>query len=95
MTRKNPALDLKTLHDSEKPSGHYRSHSGRAICPDHNNCKFDDCPHIREHWRGTHCNKDRRDKCPTCIALQKTIMVKNNYNYNLELKSRASRGKNA
>ena len=59
------ALDYFISGDS------HRKHGGRALCPKHDNCEFTDCRCIKPHWRGTHCSRDRRDKCPTCINLPK------------------------
>jgi hypothetical protein len=47
----------------------YRKYQGRARCPKYLSCEFDDCPHIKPHWRGTQCVRDRRDQCPSCHNL--------------------------
>jgi len=46
-----------------------RKHGGRALCPRHQSCEYTDCRCIKPHWRGTHCSRDRRDECPTCMNL--------------------------
>ena len=75
--------EMVVSYDSAIQAGERpRKYSGRAVCPKHNSCEFGDCPHIKTHWRGTHCNRDRRDSCPTCDILPGDY-VKKRREYNI------------
>jgi len=55
-----------------------RKHGGRAVCPRALQCPDNAiCYHAIKHWRGTHCNRDRRDNCPTCSPIG-SENIKNN-----------------
>ncbi len=57
----------------QEPFGNKSSNHSRMVkkkntqCPNHAICPTP-CHHAELHWRGTHCNRDRRDDCPSCVT---------------------------
>lgn len=65
MSQLYPELKVVGCESGSKKSRLAKKKNTRS--PKWNTCETP-CHHAEFHWRGTHCNRDRRDDCPTCVT---------------------------